>query len=78
MRIRKPRLWIALASTAALLFVVLGDIERESPGPLAAVQDLVNHQKYQILRFDMSSDLDFYDQLPLLPSLYLLVALRIL
>ena len=37
MNIRNPRLWIAGVSAAAVVFLVLGDIGRKSPGPLTTV-----------------------------------------
>lgn len=37
MRLRDPRLWLALISATAVLSVVLANVEREMPGPLSHV-----------------------------------------
>lgn len=37
MRFANPRIWISIASAAAVLYLVMGDIFRTSPGPLTSV-----------------------------------------
>jgi hypothetical protein len=39
MRLRSPRLWLAIVSSAAVLYVTVGYVTRPSPGPLAAVHE---------------------------------------
>ncbi len=37
MKFADPRLWVALVSSAVVLYLVLGDLGRKSPGPVTAV-----------------------------------------
>src|SRR5690606_748248 len=41
MQLRSPRLWISAVSLAAVLYLVMGNLGRSSPGPLATV-----HQRH--------------------------------